>query len=139
MCAKYKVQIIPSEKVKPHYILTIDYMIGDADGDHSETFEFYQDEDYYLQNAIALIEILKKLRPTKGYWGIMLEEERLSKAVLENQITDEEKFFVLDGPFQEIIRDSCCDEREWLTLEEAYLVYVDEYGIQHDVKWQVEK
>ena len=64
------IKILPIEKQKPHFVVTIHYMIGDADGDTEEVLSYETAEE--LEEVIPYIKILRKLKPLKNHWGNML-------------------------------------------------------------------
>jgi len=70
---KPKEKKLPKRKSKPYYILTIKYMIGDADGDTSEEAEISKDNPFLER----FCKILRKLRNPEGHWGISLSDEGL--------------------------------------------------------------
>jgi hypothetical protein len=80
------------KKVKgnPYYILTIDYMIGDADGDTDRETELSVNNPFIER----FCKILDKLKPTKGYWGISFSSDRLYNHYKEGQISIEDFTFL---------------------------------------------
>jgi hypothetical protein len=110
-------------------------MIGDGDGDTTRTWEIDPDETDILEEIFHLIEILDKLRPPKGYWGLTFDKQHLDLCVEEKQITEEEKDFLLSEEFWDLIIKDCCDTREWVSFEHYHLTYIDEDGIEHSCKW----
>lgn len=131
---QYDIEILPAKKVNPHYLFKIEYMIGDADGDTSRTWEIDPDEISALENITHLIEILDKLHPPHGHWGVCFDEHHLNLCVKEKQITKEEKDFILSEEFFDLIIEDCCDAREWVSFEHHDLTYIDEDGIEHSCK-----
>jgi hypothetical protein len=136
------------KKQDPYYILTYNYMIGDANG--------YTDEEVTLSADNPFIEryvtILNKLSPTKGHWGVMLSRGRMLAHHEEGQITSEEYNFLMRTAFEEDLDEEdelfkTEQENEWanefsdgvraeaeysfLVFEGVDLEYVDEYGKKH--------
>lgn len=77
-------------KIKPHYLLKYEYMIGDADGDTSKTVKVSADNPYLERYC----KLLKKVKPVKGTWGICLDTETLEKWLNEKQITKDDYQFL---------------------------------------------
>ena len=133
-----KLEILPVKKVEPEFRLTLYYMIGDADGDK----EFYLSFSELWDELIKLIRILKKLDgySPKGHWGFIFDEHHLEHALEEGVLTEDEVKFLdwtesdsWDDFLCEVIRDSYCDEREFLVYEGFDITYIDEDGVEHPV------
>jgi hypothetical protein len=77
-------------KVKPHFVLTYNYMIGDADGDTSEEVIAEADNPFVERHC----KLLNRLKPNKGSWGLMLDRENLAKCLEEKQINRDEYLFL---------------------------------------------
>jgi len=92
------IQIISSKnkplkkKIKPHYYLIINYMIGDSNGDTIEESEISLDNPFLER----FCKILKKLKNPKGCWGIKLDEEAIEANYKQKCITKDEKDFFLN-------------------------------------------
>jgi len=131
---------------EPHYLLTYNYMIGDADGDTTEKVEVSLDNPYLER----FVKLMNSLQPTKGYWGICLEEGRLENHFKEGQITEDDYNFLLallfdwetkstfviepeneeySHEFSEGVRSET--EYSFLSFEGIDLQYVDEFGKKH--------
>lgn len=131
-----KLEIMPVE-ADPTYILTIHYMIGDADGYTDRTYAF----DELTEPLIKLITILHKIEgyAPKGYWGFVFDNS-LEPAVEDGIITEEEYNFInedsdyWDDFLSEIIRSSYCDDREFLVYEDFDITYRDSHNCIHPVK-----
>ena len=142
----------PKRKSKPYYILTIYYMIGDADGDTSEEVEISADNPFLER----FCKILKKLRNPEGHWGISLNDESLEANYLQKHITkDDYNFFrcmMSFDPEDEDLKGYLKTEKEeefaaqfndvitseieysFLTYQGFTLVYVDEYKVKHKTR-----
>lgn len=132
-----KLEIMPIE-VEPTYILTIHYMIGDADGYTDTTYAF----DELTESLIKLITILHKLEDyvPKGCWGFIFGEN-LESAVEDGIITEEEYSFMneetsdyWDSFLSGIIKSLYCDAREFLVYEGFDITYRDSHNCIHPVK-----
>lgn len=136
---------------KPYYRLIYKYMIGDANGDTSETVRVSIDNPY-LERYYTL---LNSLKPTTGHWGVMLEgEKRLHKHVVENQITEDDYNFLVRMMFVEdyddeeflfkvpVVHEKHADEffdgvraeteYSFLVFQGLDLYYIDEFGEEHE-------
>ena len=134
-----KLEILPIEKVDPAYILTVYYMIGDADGNTEESTEFEELDE----PLIKLIKVLNKLDgyTPKGCWGFIFNDHDLKCALSDGIITEDEAEFLnwrkseyWDDFLSEIIRDTYCDEREFLVYEGFDITYRDKDNCIHPVK-----
>lgn len=157
------VEKVPSTKKiqEPTYVLTYNYMIGDANGDTEE------EVDVSLNNPFTerYVTALNKLHPIPGHWGVMLEENRLHAHLKEGDITqdeyiilqtvfsygeydpiDSEEFSEEDNPlilseedkdflaeFEDGVRADA--EYSFLVFQGADLVYVDEFGVIHQTEF----
>lgn len=151
---KEEKQKIPKRKSKPYYILTINYMIGDADGETHETGDISADNPFLEK----FCKILKKLKNPKGHWGISLECESIYANLKQRHITKDEHDFMIcmmttetqdynvdskkylktekDEEFANDLNELCRSNTEYsfLTYEGFDLVYVDEYKKRHKTK-----
>ena len=125
-----KLEILPIEKVEPTYILTLYYMIGDADGDTEKSIEFKELDE----PLIKLIRVLTKLDgySPNGHWGFIFDDHHLKHALSDGIITEEEAKFLdwreskdWDDFLSEIIMDTYCDEREFLVYQGFDITYRD--------------
>lgn len=157
------IEKVPStEKIQePTYVLTYNYMIGDANGDTLEEVDISVNNPFIEKYVTAL----NKLQATKGHWGVMLEEGRMYAHFQEGQITQDE-YIILQtafsyGDYDPIEADDFSEEDKPLMLSEedkeflaefgegvradaeysflvfegAYLVYVDEFGVAHQTEF----
>lgn len=136
-----KLEILLIEKVEPTYILTVYYMIGDADGDTEESIEFEKLDE----PLIKLIRILIKLDgyEPKGHWGFIFDEHHLNHALSEGVLTEDEITFLDSGEYNkseafddfsdDIIRNSYCDDREFLVYQGFDITYRDSNNCIHYV------
>ena len=131
-----------------HYNLTINYMIGDADG-YTEEYAWLSEDNVYLEKVLR---ILDKLKPTKGSWGISFDADRIQKQWKEGNITEEEyKFFIAlaytAGDGEIITNEDSYDEFEeaaplfyaeteysYVTFEGYELTYTDKFGVEYEAK-----
>ena len=149
---KPKEKKLPKRKSKPYYILTISYMIGDADGDTSEEAEISVDNPFLER----FCKILRKLKNPKGSWGISLDDEGIEANYLQKHITkDEYNFFrcmMYFDPEDEDLKGYLKTEKEeefaaqfndvissnteysFLTYKGFTLIYVDEYKVKHKTR-----
>ena len=130
----------------PYYLLRYDYMIGDADGETQEEMEVS------LKNPFVerYYKLLNSLKPIKGHWGVVLEEDRIEDAFNEKQITEDDYNFLtklmFDSPdskfeiskenenyameFMDGVRSNT--EYSFLVFQGVELLYVDEYGKENE-------
>ena len=138
----------PSKKVnQPYYSLKYNYMIGDADGNTTETVKISKDNPY-LERYLVLLD---KLKPTPGYWGISLEENKLKDHLKVGQISKDDYEFLKRIMFCEDSEFKVSKENEdfanefyegvvsdteysFLSFEGFELKYVDEFGVKHKTK-----
>ena len=137
------------KKREPYYHLVFNYMIGDANGYTSEEVEANVDNPYVER----FVKLLNSLQPTKGRWGVILEEARLRDSLNEGQITEDDYNFLCpmmfydweeeneleedpDDGFKYEFMDCVRDEAEYsfLVFEGIDLYYYDEYGVKHETK-----
>lgn len=83
-------------KVKPHYILKYEYMIGDANGDTSESVKISADNPHLER----YVKLLRKVKPCKGCWGTQLNSEDLENWLEEKQITQDDFNFLKATMFE---------------------------------------
>lgn len=146
---------------EPMYLLTYNYMIGDANGDTSEEIDISLNNPFIERYVTAL----NKLKPTKGHWGVMLEDVRMYAHLKEGQITQDE-YIILQtvfsyGEYDPIEADDF-DEKDnplmlsdedkehlaefadgvradaeysFLVFQGANLLYIDEYGKGHQTEF----
>ncbi len=136
------------KKVKPHYILEYNYMIGDADGETTEKCKISLDNPYVERYC----KLLSNLEPTEGTWGLSLDFETLESLLGEKQITDDDFQFLTVLMFEDSDSDFVIPKEHkkhskefyggvqtdvgysFLTLEDLELYYIDEQGIQHETE-----
>lgn len=140
------IEIIKNEtrkkKIKPYYLLTMNYMIGDADGKTSLKMSVSLDNP----NVEQFCKILRKLKPTKGTWGIILNRETIDTVFAEKQISKKEYEFMKsvmfygdeendykEGEFSDIIDGET--EYSFLVFQTVDLEYIDENGSKHQTKF----
>ncbi len=139
-------------KIDPYYILRYNYMIGDADGYTTEESEISIDNPYVER----YVTLLNKLKPTKGHWGLSLDEDDIEKCFKEGQITKDSFEFLKGLMFEESFgenEDSNEDkfkyefwegvrsetEYSFLVFQGADLIYVDENGKENETEIVKEK
>ena len=127
----------------PHYILTYNYMIGDADGNAKEEVKISLDNPYVERYC----KLLNSLKPSKCRIGVFLDSDSLTSYYQEGQITHDDYEF-LDAlmfeegfeddeysfEFFEGVRSEC--EYFFLVFEGCDLIYVDEYGVKHETYFE---
>lgn len=141
------------KKVTPHYILEYNYMIGDADGDTIKKIKVSFDNPFIERHCT----LLNSLRPTKGRWGISLDDSGIEDTYKEKQITKDDYHFLLMSMFDGYIEDgevnpNITDEKQmkfleefhegieseteysFLTFEGVDIYYVDENDKKHEVE-----
>lgn len=143
---------------KPYYTLEYRYMIGDANGNTSETVKLSADNPFIER----YVKLLNGLKPNKQSWGVQLNDEDLDGFYSESQITLDDLRFLRRLMFEEydiyeendevegytypIEKDNLKFAREFysgvrdeseysfLVFEEAVLKYSNEYGEKFDTK-----
>jgi len=140
-----KKEVKKRKKVKPHYLLVYNYMIGDADGNTTEEVTVSLDNPYVEKYC----KLLNKLNPTKGYWGVSLDQDRLKDHLKAKQITKNDFEFLSKLMFENYEEDDTDDdfayefydgvrsetEYSFLTFEGVDLYYVNEYGQKLETKF----
>ncbi len=145
MAIEIKSKKTQTYKSNPFYTLTYNYMIGDSKG--------YTSEEVRLSIDNPLIErycvLLNSLKTTNGYWGIMLQGNRMYSHYAEKQITkddfdflmatmfegDDSNYFKTDDEkkyadeFYGGVRSDT--EYSFLVFQGVVLKYTDEYGEKH--------
>ena len=136
------------EILEPYYVLTFKYTIGDADGETEKTVVLSKDNPFIER----FCKLLNNLSPIKGYWGVMLEDWRISEHFEEGQITEDDYNFLMRTMFitDYDSYDSFKTESDTLFIDEFYggvsskteysflvfegvsLGYVDEHRIEFD-------
>lgn len=146
------IEIIPNKpKTKkvsnPYYHLTYNYMIGDANGDTEEETETSIDNPYIER----YVKLLNSLEPTKGTWGLILDQSNIAQCLKEKQITEDDFKFLSaimfeeeydefktdqDWDFAHDLGDGVRGETEYsfLVFQGINLEYYDEYGIKFQTK-----
>lgn len=127
------IKILPIPKVEPHFVVTIGYMIGDANGHTNEVFECSREE---LEEVSQYILILNKLERLKGHWGICFDnypEEYPGEYI---GLTEEEydkfyEFINSEEGYEFGIRSDA--EYSFLVFEGIDVTYIDENNAVHDV------
>jgi len=127
-------------KTTPHYKLVYDYMIGDADGYTKEEVQISLDNPYVEKYC----RLLNKLKPVKGTWGLILDEETIKKAYKEKQINAKDMSLLLKLMFEPDYDDDQEEEDQYaqeffegvrsdseytfLVFQGVSLYYINEYG-----------
>ena len=132
---KYK-----TEKIcDPCYVLTYNYMIGDADGYTKEKITLSLDNPYIERYC----RLLNSLTPINGHWGVMLSGSRLKKHYEEGQLTETDYIFLNQLMFEEGYENDeysseffegvkADGEYFFLVFEGCDLSYIDEYDVEHE-------
>jgi len=129
-----KIEILSVPKGKPHYTLTIYYMIGDADGD----MQFSTDFDKLNPSIEKLLTALVKLGDyhPKGHWGWIFDSEHYRLAIEAGVLTKEdiEAFKIENEELEswEVIRSD--GEYYFLVYQDYEVTYTDETGLIHPCK-----
>jgi hypothetical protein len=145
------------KKQNPCYLLEFSYMIGDGRGHTEEEMTASIEDADIVERFVTLIN---KLTPTKGHWGVMLEDDRIYKHFEEGQITEDDYKFLTTVMFDDYYdeddeeeNDNTEEENEYkkysgyfsecvmsvteysfLVFEGVDLYYYDEYGIKHETE-----
>ena len=129
-----------TKKTKPHYLLTYNYMIGDANG------------------YTKYISLLNNLKPLKNHWGFILSSEDIRQAFKEKQITEDDYNFLcymmhfddVDGEdaackfiveekneeFADEFVDGVRSDNDYsfLVFDGVDLKYIDEFGNKYETE-----
>lgn len=119
-------------------MVTIHYMIGDADGDTEETVIYKTEKD--LEKDVPYIMLLQKIEPLKGHWGIVFSNYPSEYPGDYIGLTKEEYSKFIDllnyetTPSNSLTR-ALYSEREsyWVSFQDIDVAYVDENGGIHRV------
>lgn len=135
------------KKIKPHFIMIYNYMIGDSNGNTTEETEVSVNNPYLER----YVKLLNKLEPTKGHWGVMLEDDRLEEHCKAKQITKDDLKFLNKIMFNKLGGEKLTEEEEgfieelsegvrseaeysFLVFEGIDLYYYDENNVKHETK-----
>lgn len=119
-------------------MVTIHYMIGDADGDTEETVIYKTEKD--LEKDVPYIMLLQKIEPLKGHLGIVFSNYPSEYPGDYIGLTKEEysKFIDLlsekstpSPPLTEALYSET--DLYWVSLQDIDISYVDENGGIHTV------
>ena len=132
------IKILPIEKQKPHFVVTIHYMIGDGDGDTEEVLSYETEEE--LEEVIPYIKILRKLKPLKNHWGICFSNYPSEYPGEYIGLSEAEYAMFLqilsynDTP-SKFFTDSLYSEREtyFVVFQGIEVTYIDENSSKHEV------
>ena len=140
-----------TQKITPHYMLTINYMIGDADGDTQYSSEVRL-ENPYIERFLTLIDNLPQ-RP--GHWGLSLDNACISDLFKHKLLSEDDykflcKFMPKYGEYDDIVEPLTDEEYEdfdaisscirsdveysFLTYESYELDYYDENGTKFNTE-----
>ena len=121
-----KLNILPAlppepKEIGPKYVITLEYMIGDADGDYYEVAEYSE----FTPDMERFIRILQEIdKKCKDDFGCYFEE--LGPRFFDNK--DDYKFFIEHpGVIFEHMQHP-------IKYEDFYVSYLDENGLWHDIK-----
>lgn len=131
------IEILPNKKRKPCFIVSINYMIGDANGNTTETLIVNREQ---LEKLESYLKILTKLKPLKGHWGICFSNYPSEYPGEYIGLNEEEYSMFLDlldsdkTPCEELT-DLLYTEREsyWVSFTELNIEYIDENNVIYDV------
>lgn len=132
------IKILPIERQTPYFEVTLYYMIGDADGDTTETLIYKTEKE--LEKDIPYIRLLQKIKPLEGHWGIQFSSYPNKYPGEYIGLTKEEYSEFMDlldykTTPGEPISASLYSERDsyWVVFQNIDVVYVDENGAAHKV------
>ena len=128
------------KKIKPHYSLVYQYLIGETCGFKSTKLKVALDDP----TLERYFKILNSLRPTSDMWYVMLEEENLVKHIELGQITEDDAEFLRQtmynpksiyskGIITYVERYSPFDSGD-ASLQYVEIFYFDEDGIKYETK-----
>lgn len=137
------------KKSKPHFVLEINYMIGDADGSTCYANQISTNNPY-IERFLTLIDNLPE-RP--GHWGLKLDNECITDLFKHKLISKDDYDFLslfMGSYYDENTNELTESEEEYieeiseciqsdtdysfLTYHSYNLYYYDEYGVKHNTK-----
>lgn len=129
------IKILPIEPREPKFKVVVNYMIGDGDGDIKEELEYSREE---LEKELPLVLALRRLKPLKGRWAVVLDNYPEDYPGEYIGVTKEEYALImseLEEPKSDI--GNCLySEREgyWVSLTGIDITYIDENNAEHEVE-----
>lgn len=120
----------PKKKVNdPYYLLTYEYMIGDANGHTDGEVELSENNPFIERYC----KLLSSLKATKGTWGLCLNCETIGNCFTEKQITEDDYKFLMRTMFPESFEDWEDEEEEDKMMENYFKTeeennWADEFG-----------
>ena len=107
----------PKKKVNdPYYLLTYEYMIGDANGHTDGEVELSENNPFIERYC----KLLSSLKATKGTWGLCLNCETIGNCFTEKQITEDDYKFLMRTMFPESFEDWEDEEEEDKMMENYF-------------------
>ena len=128
-----ELKILKNREVKPHYTLTLEYMLGDGIVNGiTDNIHFYE-LDEVTKNFIIVLEKLKGKR-LKHHWGWMWNQDHYDEAVKEGILTEEDIRSIKDFDDEEdpwLKEDA---EISFYVYEGYKITYTDENGNVYPVE-----
>lgn len=141
------ITILPKNKkvknITPYYELVYNYMIGDSDGDTTHVCEVSLDNTHVER----FVKLVNSLKPTKGTWGIIFDENFLEKAHEEGQINEDDYEFLSkiqdcdfeddkEAEYAEELSEGIRSEASYsfLVFEGVDLYYYDDKGVKYNTE-----
>lgn len=134
------IKLVPIMNDYPYYHVIFNYMIGDAHGYTSYDFTC---DDEHVEEVMKYVDILNKLKPLAGYWGVCFEnypDEYPGKYI---GLTEEEyEIFkeLLNSGDDEGIKGEICEclrdrtEYSFLVFQGAEVYYYDIFNTKYEVE-----
>lgn len=134
------IKLIPIINDSPYFQIKFQYMIGDADGYTSYDFTCGEED---IEEVMRYINILNKLRPLEGHWGICVEDypdeypgEYIGLSKEEYEIFKE----LLDSGDDDGIKGEICEclrsrtEYSFLVFQGVSVYYYDIFNTKFNVE-----
>lgn len=134
------IKLVPIMNDSPYFQVKFQYMIGDADGYTSYDFNC---EEKDIEEVMKYINILNKLKPLEGYWGVGFDSYPSEYPGKYIGLSEEEYEIFIDllnsgddlgikGEICECLRDRT--EYSFLVFQGASVYYYDIFNTKFNVE-----
>lgn len=140
----YKVNDLKDNKQQPRFIISAEFMFGDADS--YRTFKVEYPAKEFTEDVQKTWHAIEKIYEAEDeFWDkydiveVCINDQIIEKAIEENIITEDEKKLLLDEKFindySEILHPFDSYYCEATACVGLVFEYVDENGSKHEVEW----
>lgn len=137
------IKLVPIINDSPYYHVIFNYMIGDADGYTSYDFTFTTCDEENIEEVMEYINILNKLKPLKGHWGVGFDDYPEEYPGEYIGLSEKEYDIFIDllnsgndlgirGEICECLRDRT--EYSFLVFQGAEVYYYDTFNTKYKVE-----